>query len=93
MFHQSSARSVYNAFGFSGGPARVHNEEGVIEGKLLKVQSISVRIFRRQIDEFGVEDLLAVSFQLDVPFLVNERKHNNLKIMNSKTGVDKGCIS
>ena len=52
MFHQSSARSVHNAFGFSGGPARVHYEQGMVERELLKVQSISVRNMSGQIYEF-----------------------------------------
>ena len=80
MLHKSSARSVYNAFGFSGRPARVHYEQGMVERELLKVQSISVRNMSGKIYEFWVEDFFAFAFQFDVFFLLDKRKHDDLKI-------------
>jgi len=79
MLHQSSARSVNHALGLSGGPARVHDEEGMIERELLKRQNVSGRIFATQIDEFGVENLFLLAAQLNFAFSVNEGENDDLK--------------
>ena len=78
MLHQTSAGSVNNTFRLSGRATWVHDEEGMIERKLLKSQNVSLRIVATQIDEFRVENLLLIATQFDISLAEDEGENDDL---------------